>query len=93
MTYYFVLTPDVSCAATGSFYECQIFAQELTSSGGFETLYVARSRAGEPDATVILGFGLNGQRQFKARRRLSRQDLLQLSKRKPLSLTLASSGG
>ena len=90
MTYYFVVTPDAAYAARGSFHDCQKLAQQLTSSGDFETLYVARSRAGEPDAAVILEFDSDGYRQCKSRRRLSRQVLLHLSKRQPLSLILTS---
>ncbi len=90
MTYYFVVTPDAAYASKGSFYDCQKLAQQLTSSGDFETLYIARSRAGEPDAAVILEFDLDGYRQCKLRRRLSRQVLLTLSKRQPLSLIMTS---
>lgn len=90
MTYYFVVTPCAAYAARGSFYDCQKLAQQLTSSGDLETLYVARSRAGEPDATVILEFDSDGYRQCKSRRRLSRQVLLHLSKRQPLSLIVTS---
>jgi hypothetical protein len=93
MTYYFVLTPDVSHAAKGSFHECQLLAEQLTVSGDIETLYVARSRAGEPDATVIFEFDSTGHRQCRARRRLSRQVLLQISKRQPLSLSVTNLGG
>ena len=90
MTYYFVVTPCAAYAARGSFYDCQKLAQQLTSSGDLEALYVARSRAGEPDATVILEFDSDGYRQCKSRRRLSRQVLLHLSKRQPLSLIVTS---
>ena len=93
MTYYFVAPLDAEKAAKGSFNDCRILAQQLTSSDDYKTLYVVSSRAGEPDATLILEFNPDGCRQYKSRRRLSRQVPLQLSKKPPLSLIVTSSGG
>lgn len=83
MSYYFVLTSDASHVAKGSFRECEHLADHLVGSGLFETLYLARSRAGEPDATIIFEFTCGIQKQCRNVRRLSRRVLLQACKNSP----------
>jgi len=83
MTYYFVLTADASHVAKGTFQECECLADHLVASGLFETLYLARSRAGEPDASIIFEFTYGVQKQCRNVRRLSRRVLLQACKNSP----------
>ena len=83
MMHYFVLTSDASHVTQGTFHECQCLAHHLIALGLFETLYIARSRAGELDASIIFEVTDGLQEQCRNVRRLSRQLLLQACKKNP----------
>lgn len=83
MNTYYVFPFDLSHASKGSYRDCKRLAEDLIYTGQFDALYVARSRAGEPDATVILEFQSRGYKQFSALKRLSRDALQQACKRRP----------
>lgn len=93
MNTYYVFPFDLSYALRGSYQDCKRLAEDLTYSGQFAALYVARSRAGEPDATVILEFHSRGYKQLSTVQRLSRYALQQACKRRPLLFDLSGQGG
>ena len=83
MTSYFLLAPDLSHVASGSYAECITLGDHFTLSNAFPLLKIARARAGEPDATIIYDISKDSRKQVRGARRISRQRLVRTSKQTP----------
>lgn len=83
MTSYFLFTPDLKLAFSGSYAECMAFGNQMTREKMYEHLKVARVRAAEDRAFIIFDITADSTVQARGIRGVSRVKLQKLSKNSP----------